>query len=128
MGAIIFGQKKFEIFSEPPLWTPKTLKIFIIFKSKPTCLHISKSIQRTLSQYYWNKNVCEKLELKILIFGWMANIFVRTKKNVSFFSWKFDLYTKYASIQKSFMNMNQVFDVLSALFVLLIQIDIFVLV
>ena len=32
-----------------------------------------------ISKYYQNKDVCKKLELKILKFGQMADIFVRTK-------------------------------------------------
>ena len=76
-GFTIFGKKEFEIVWGKPPYGP--LKILKIFRRYPTWPPITQYLYFRITKYYKNKDVCKKLELKILSFGQMADIFVRTK-------------------------------------------------
>ena len=68
----------FEIFrGNPPFGPPKNLKISWILKVTPHDLH--NPILPSLAKDYQKKDICKKLELKILKFGRMADVFVKMK-------------------------------------------------
>ena len=80
MGIGNFWRKKIEIFrGEPPVRAPLKFQNFKIFKSDPTWPPIRPYFYCRINKYYKNKDVCKNLELKILKFEKMADIFVMTK-------------------------------------------------
>ena len=76
---LLAKKKKWNFSGEPPVRAPLKFKKFKIFKSDLTWPPITPYFYCRIIKYYKNKDVCKKLELKILKFEKMADIFVMTK-------------------------------------------------
>ena len=86
----IFWGNQLDIFwGNPPFGPLKNLKISEFLKFTPRWPHITQYFYCWISWYYQNKDVCKKLELKILKFDRMAHKFDE-KKNFGDFFQKFD--------------------------------------